>query len=214
VTPARSSSVDRLGFCRSAVAIHGATKPRRPGDLPVRGPTIWDAVVECSGTVEEPQRMRACWPHPADAAPTVVNPRPNRIAPTWASDRAGRESPARAGCCNRGAHVREPSPSTRASRGTPTSRCPCRRSAAQRGEAGVLTPSAAAAFGARPPCVSGGPGPTSVVGPICDDHVVDVPDFVTHYHLAGRRPFLNLCDLGDDDLVVVMAELDRSCYKR
>jgi hypothetical protein len=38
---------------------------------------------------------------------------------------------------------------------------------------------------------------------------VDLPSFVTHYHLADRRPFLNLCDLPDDELDAVLADLGR-----
>ena len=35
-----------------------------------------------------------------------------------------------------------------------------------------------------------------------------VPDVVTHYYLADRRPFLNLSDLDDQALGQVLAELD------
>jgi hypothetical protein len=38
---------------------------------------------------------------------------------------------------------------------------------------------------------------------------VRIPDFITHYHLPGRAPFLNLSMLGEDDLPLVLAELDR-----
>ena len=34
-----------------------------------------------------------------------------------------------------------------------------------------------------------------------------VPTFVTHYHHAGRAPFLNLSDLPDEHLTLVLAEL-------
>jgi len=37
---------------------------------------------------------------------------------------------------------------------------------------------------------------------------VATPDFATHYHLAGRPPFLNLSDLDGEELLVVLAELD------
>jgi hypothetical protein len=36
-----------------------------------------------------------------------------------------------------------------------------------------------------------------------------VPDVVTHYHLPGRRPFLNLSDLEGPELSAVLAEMDR-----
>ena len=36
----------------------------------------------------------------------------------------------------------------------------------------------------------------------------EVPEFATHYYVAGRRPFLNLSDLEPARLSVVMAELD------
>jgi hypothetical protein len=35
-----------------------------------------------------------------------------------------------------------------------------------------------------------------------------VPDFVTHYHLGGRPPFLNLSELSGDRLIAVMSALD------
>jgi hypothetical protein len=35
----------------------------------------------------------------------------------------------------------------------------------------------------------------------------ELPTFVTHYYLAGRRPFLSLSDLGDTELAVVLAGL-------
>ena len=38
-------------------------------------------------------------------------------------------------------------------------------------------------------------------------HVSLVPTFVTHYHHAGRAPFLNLSDLPDEHLTLVLAEL-------
>jgi hypothetical protein len=38
---------------------------------------------------------------------------------------------------------------------------------------------------------------------------VRVPRFVTHYHLPGTAPFLNLSVLGDDDLALVLSALDR-----
>jgi hypothetical protein len=43
--------------------------------------------------------------------------------------------------------------------------------------------------------------------PFVDDGGVDLPNFVTHYHLADRRPFLNLCDLTDDELDAVLADI-------
>jgi hypothetical protein len=36
-----------------------------------------------------------------------------------------------------------------------------------------------------------------------------VPEFVTHYHLPGTAPFLNLSLLGDEDLARVLSALDR-----
>lgn len=42
-----------------------------------------------------------------------------------------------------------------------------------------------------------------------------IPDFVTHYHLPDRQPFLNLSDLDGPDLERVMAGLDgRSGQRR
>ena len=35
----------------------------------------------------------------------------------------------------------------------------------------------------------------------------ELPGFVTHYYLAGRRPFLSLSELGDAELAAVLAEL-------
>jgi hypothetical protein len=35
----------------------------------------------------------------------------------------------------------------------------------------------------------------------------ELPGFVTHYHLPGRRPFLSLSDLGDAELAAVLADL-------
>jgi hypothetical protein len=35
----------------------------------------------------------------------------------------------------------------------------------------------------------------------------ELPGFVTHYYLAGRRPFLSLSELGDVDLAAVLADL-------
>lgn len=35
-----------------------------------------------------------------------------------------------------------------------------------------------------------------------------IPDFVTHYHLPGSRPFLNLSDLAAEELPAVMLALD------
>jgi hypothetical protein len=35
----------------------------------------------------------------------------------------------------------------------------------------------------------------------------ELPGFVTHYHLPGRRPFLSLSDLGDAELAAVLAGL-------
>lgn len=34
-------------------------------------------------------------------------------------------------------------------------------------------------------------------------------DFATHYHLADKRPFLNLSDLDDEELTRVMVDLER-----
>jgi hypothetical protein len=34
-----------------------------------------------------------------------------------------------------------------------------------------------------------------------------LPEFVTHYYLAGRRPFLSLSDLGETELAAVLADL-------
>ena len=36
-----------------------------------------------------------------------------------------------------------------------------------------------------------------------------VPDFVTHYHVADRRPFLNLSDLGAPEIEQVLADLQQ-----
>ena len=38
---------------------------------------------------------------------------------------------------------------------------------------------------------------------------MDVPDYVTHYYLADRRPFLNLSDVDDDVVVDVMHDLNQ-----
>ncbi|KRF12286.1 hypothetical protein ASG90_14970 [Nocardioides sp. Soil797] len=38
--------------------------------------------------------------------------------------------------------------------------------------------------------------------------MAEIPDFITHYHLPDREPFLNLSDLDDDQLVDVLADLD------
>jgi hypothetical protein len=35
----------------------------------------------------------------------------------------------------------------------------------------------------------------------------ELPGFVTHYYLPGRRPFLSLSDLGDAELAAVLADL-------
>jgi hypothetical protein len=35
----------------------------------------------------------------------------------------------------------------------------------------------------------------------------ELPEVVTHYHLAGRRPFLSLSELGDAELAAVLADL-------
>jgi hypothetical protein len=35
----------------------------------------------------------------------------------------------------------------------------------------------------------------------------EMPGFVTHYYLAGRRPFLSLSELGDADLAAALAGL-------
>ena len=35
----------------------------------------------------------------------------------------------------------------------------------------------------------------------------ELPGFVTHYYLAGRRPFLSLSELGDAELASVLADL-------
>jgi hypothetical protein len=37
----------------------------------------------------------------------------------------------------------------------------------------------------------------------------NVPDFVTHYYLADKRPFLNLCDVAETDLGWIMKDLER-----
>lgn len=37
----------------------------------------------------------------------------------------------------------------------------------------------------------------------------EIPEFVTHYHLADKRPFLNLSDLSEADLAPVMQDLER-----
>src|SRR3954471_1530462 len=52
-------------------------------------------------------------------------------------------------------------------------------------------------------------GWSSMADPFVDDGGVDLPNFVTHYHLADRPPFLNLCDLTDDELDAVLADLGR-----
>ncbi len=46
--------------------------------------------------------------------------------------------------------------------------------------------------------------------PLCNYRLVQpvAPDFVTHYHLASRPPLLNLCDLPEDRLELVIAELE------
>jgi hypothetical protein len=36
-----------------------------------------------------------------------------------------------------------------------------------------------------------------------------IPDFVTHYHLPGTRPFLNLSDLTVEELPAVLLALDK-----
>jgi hypothetical protein len=36
-----------------------------------------------------------------------------------------------------------------------------------------------------------------------------IPDFVTHYHLPGTRPFMNLSDLSVDELPAVLFHLDK-----
>ena len=36
-----------------------------------------------------------------------------------------------------------------------------------------------------------------------------IPTFVTHYHLADKRPFLNLSDLAESELAHVMQDLER-----
>ena len=40
-----------------------------------------------------------------------------------------------------------------------------------------------------------------------DGGVTPVPDFITHYHLAGRRPFLNLSDLDEAGLDSALSAL-------
>jgi hypothetical protein len=35
----------------------------------------------------------------------------------------------------------------------------------------------------------------------------ELPQFVTHYHMAGRRPFLSLSELGETELAAVLADL-------
>ena len=37
--------------------------------------------------------------------------------------------------------------------------------------------------------------------------VTPIPDFITHYHLPDRRPFLNLSELDDESLAETIAEL-------
>lgn len=37
----------------------------------------------------------------------------------------------------------------------------------------------------------------------------EIPTFVTHYHLADKRPFLNLSDLAEPELAAVMQDLER-----
>lgn len=39
--------------------------------------------------------------------------------------------------------------------------------------------------------------------------IFDIPNYVTHYHLANKRPFLNLSDLGPERLEIVRVELQR-----
>src|SRR5262245_1540371 len=36
-----------------------------------------------------------------------------------------------------------------------------------------------------------------------------IPDFVTHYHLADKRPFLNVSDLNEPELAAIMEDLER-----
>ena len=38
---------------------------------------------------------------------------------------------------------------------------------------------------------------------------MEVPDFVTHYYLADRQPFLNLSDVDDDAVMDVMQDLNQ-----
>ena len=38
--------------------------------------------------------------------------------------------------------------------------------------------------------------------------LTDIPDYVTHYHLADKTPFLNLSDLADEELPGVMRDLE------
>jgi hypothetical protein len=42
-----------------------------------------------------------------------------------------------------------------------------------------------------------------------NDSLFEVPQFITHYHLADKPPFLNLCDLSETDLAEVLADLTR-----
>lgn len=37
-----------------------------------------------------------------------------------------------------------------------------------------------------------------------------IPDFVTHYHLADKRSFLNLSDLNEPELAAIMEDLERT----
>lgn len=39
-----------------------------------------------------------------------------------------------------------------------------------------------------------------------EDGTMVTPDFATHNHLAGRRPFLNLSELDGEEMLVVLAE--------
>src|SRR5260370_41558341 len=44
--------------------------------------------------------------------------------------------------------------------------------------------------------------------------LTDVPDHVTHYHLADKAPFLNLSDLTEGELSGVMGDLHRRRKER
>ena len=80
------------------------------------------------------------------------------------------------------------------------------------GRAGPGHPSAYPAFrdGSRSRHIRSAPFSSS--GPLRHDEDVaiqdGVPEVVTHYYLAGRRPFLNLSELEEPELAAVFAELN------